>query len=105
MILAFIHTEDARIIDALTLYGQAYGLAFQITDDILDVTGNLEALGKTPGSDAKKGKLTYPSRFGMDTSKNMARQCIEQAVSSLDEFGSKGEFLKQLAISMVDRNR
>jgi geranylgeranyl diphosphate synthase type II len=102
---ALIGTEDSNIINALTLYGQAFGLAFQITDDILDVTGNLDDLGKSPGSDAKKGKLTYPSRFGLEASKKLARQQIEQAVLSLEGFGSKGEFMRQLAISMLDRNQ
>lgn len=102
---ALITTEDRSIINSLTTYGQAFGMAFQITDDILDVTGKLDNLGKRPGSDERKGKLTYPSRFGLEASKNLARQHIERAVSSLDEFGSKGEFMRRLATSILDRNQ
>ena len=100
-----VSTGDEDIKNAVASYGRAYGLAFQVTDDILDVTGDPAILGKLPGSDVKKGKLTYPARFGLEGSKKMAEQYVLQAVSSLDDFGPEGDFLRWLAFSMRDRNQ
>jgi len=97
--------EDAAILKSVTDYGKALGMAFQITDDILDLTGDLSELGKMPGSDIKMNKLTYPARYGLEESKRMSRQYIDKAVSCLEPYGDKGEFLKQLAISILNRNR
>lgn len=99
-----VHTTDIKVIEPVISYGKAIGMAFQITDDILDVTGDMSHLGKSTGSDAKKGKLTFPSRFGLDASRKMAEQYIDQAIASIDSFHNKGEFLKQLAISILVRD-
>lgn len=96
--------EDKEVLKAISGYGKAFGLAFQITDDILDLMGDLTQLGKSPGSDEKKGKLTYPAKFGLKKSKIMANQYIEEAVSLLQPFGQKSEFLISLAVSILDRN-
>jgi len=96
---------DEFITNAVVSYGKAYGMAFQITDDILDVTGDPEILGKLPGSDEKQGKLTYPARFGLESSRKMAKQYVEQAVSTMNGLGPKGEFLRQLAFSVRNRNQ
>jgi geranylgeranyl diphosphate synthase type II len=100
-----VQTEDARAIHAVVSYGKAFGLAFQITDDILDLTGDLNVLGKLPGSDEKKGKLTYPARFGLEVSRQISHQYIDQAISFMDIFGEEGEFLRRLAVSMRDRSQ
>jgi geranylgeranyl diphosphate synthase type II len=100
-----VHNGETRIIDAVVSYGKAFGIAFQITDDLLDVVGDLNHLGKQPGSDEKKGKLTWPARYGIEASEQAARQYIEQAISSLEIFGAEGEFLRHLAVSMRDRNQ
>ncbi|HHY81439.1 MAG TPA: polyprenyl synthetase family protein [Clostridiales bacterium] len=97
--------EDTELLNAVAKYGKALGMAFQITDDILDLTGDLQELGKMPGSDKKMSKLTYPARYGLEMSKKMSRQYIEQAVSCLEPYGKKGEFLKLLALSILDRSR
>lgn len=99
-----VHTTDIKVIEPVISYGKAIGMAFQITDDILDVTGDMSHLGKSTGSDAKKGKLTFPSRFGLDASRKMAEQYIDQAIASIDSFHNKGKFLKQLAISILVRD-
>ncbi|TGL44330.1 polyprenyl synthetase family protein [Leptospira perdikensis] len=65
----------------ISSYAKEIGLLFQITDDILDVEGNLEDLGKTPGKDAKAGKLTYPGLYGMDTAKRFKNESLEKAIS------------------------
>ena len=78
---ALVNGGDTRVLDALSGYGKAFGLAFQITDDILDLKGDLVQLGKAPGSDVKKGKLTYPAKYGLEKSRKMASQYIEEAVS------------------------
>ncbi|HHT65825.1 MAG: polyprenyl synthetase family protein [Caldicoprobacterales bacterium] len=97
--------EDKEVLEAVSGYGKAFGLAFQITDDILDLMGDLNQLGKAPGSDERKGKLTYPAKYGLKKSQIMASQYIEEAVSLLQPFGSKSEFLISLAESILVRNR
>jgi geranylgeranyl diphosphate synthase type II len=73
---------------ALGRYGQALGLAFQIADDILDATASREALGKTPGKDARAGKATYPLLFGLQESRRMAEAQMESALAEVaDEDG------------------
>lgn len=98
-----LNTDDKSQIQAILSYGESIGLAFQITDDILDVTGSRSNIGKEPGSDALMGKKTYPDRFGLEASKKMARDLIDEAVSSIDCFGNKSSFLMQLAHMIVDR--
>jgi geranylgeranyl diphosphate synthase type II len=93
------------MLNAVSGYGKALGLAFQITDDILDLTGDLAQLGKDPGSDKKMGKLTYPAKYGLSESKRMAQRYIEQAIHFLKPFGRNAEFLVSLANSILDRNQ
>jgi farnesyl diphosphate synthase len=74
---------DPRTVEAADTYARDLGLAFQIVDDILDVEGSNEALGKTAGKDAAAGKPTYPAFYGLDESKRMAAACIERAMAAL----------------------
>lgn len=99
-----VRTEDHEALKAISSFGKRLGLAFQITDDILDLKGNLNQLGKSPGSDIKKGKLTYPAIYGLERSKKMASQYIDEGVSILQSFGKKADFLIKLAISILNRN-
>ncbi|MGI6548210.1 MAG: polyprenyl synthetase family protein [Bacillota bacterium] len=94
-----------REIKAMDDYAAAFGLAFQITDDILDVTGNVEKLGKAPGSDQRKEKATYPALFGLDASRRMAAEMVARATAALQEFGARAEILKQLAIFLLEREQ
>lgn len=88
---------------ALTEYGSKIGLAFQITDDILDVVSSAELLGKTPGKDRSTRKATYPSLYGLDESKRKGKQLVNEAVQSLSCFKDSGENLKTLAFFFVER--
>ena len=67
--------------------------------------GDMAQLGKSPGSDVKQGKLTYPAIYGLEKSRKMASMYIKEAVSILQPFGKKAEFLISLAESILDRNR
>jgi len=92
-------------IDALAAYGRHIGLAFQVTDDILDIEGKLEELGKSPGSDRAHQKATYPSLIGLDQAKAHARQLIGKALEELKILGKKGEPLTALACYIIERKR
>jgi len=74
---------DGRQLDAVEGYGTELGLAFQIVDDILDVEGASQDLGKTAGKDAAAGKPTYPALYGLDTSRRMAEDCAARAMNAL----------------------
>ena len=90
-------------LQALEEFAGHFGLAFQITDDILDVEGDERITGKKSGSDAAGNKATYVSVFGLSRANQMAEECIEQAIRSLDIFGEEGWFLKELARSVLGR--
>jgi geranylgeranyl diphosphate synthase type II len=81
----------------LESYGQSVGLAFQITDDLLDVTGDAEKMGKVAGKDAGLGKLTYPGLLGVDESRRRADSLIQQACAAAATFGERGHRLQALA--------
>ncbi len=91
-------------VEALRAYGEALGVTFQIVDDILDETADTATLGKPIGSDAEKGKTTYPSLIGLERSRELALKHARQASDALADFsGSDAAFLRGLAIMLVDR--
>ena len=94
-------TQIAAIAGAAT----ELGLAFQIVDDILDVEGASDALGKTAGKDAAAGKPTYPALFGLETSRQMARECLSRAEATLDLAGLAGSSLLGIGHWIVERSR
>jgi geranylgeranyl diphosphate synthase, type II len=94
---------DAAALAAVADAGQSLGLAFQIVDDILDVEGNLETLGKTAGSDERKQKVTYPALHGIEASRREARRLIERTKSRLSVFGARSVPLCALANFVVER--
>lgn len=94
---------DAAQKEALRTYGNAVGLAFQIVDDILNVVSTTEQLGKAAGSDAKRGKATYPAFFGLEKSKEMAEEAVASATAALDSFGDHAEPLRGLARYIIER--
>jgi geranylgeranyl diphosphate synthase, type II len=96
---------DERRLRALTEYGAELGLAFQIADDLLDVTGDSAALGKTAGKDSSAGKATYPALFGVDGARALAYQRAEQAVAALRGAGIAAALLEGLARYVVERRR
>lgn len=89
----------------LRVFGQAVGLAFQIVDDVLDVTQTSEQLGKTAGKDTASEKATYPALFGVEESERKADALVKQAFSELDGFGERAETLKELARFLVERKK
>jgi geranylgeranyl pyrophosphate synthase len=89
--------------DALDGYSQDIGLAFQIQDDILDVEGNAEDLGKTIGADAARDKPTYPSVLGLSAAKKRARDLKLRACDRLAPFNGRAHVLAWLASYVVDR--
>ena len=90
---------------ALTNYAENFGLAFQITDDILDVTGNAKILGKPTGSDAKKMKSTYVSLTSLDEAKNLAQEAVDEALNALKTFGAEANFLRELVQYLITRQK
>jgi geranylgeranyl diphosphate synthase type II len=92
-----------RQLDALTELGQSLGLAFQIIDDILDVTQTTEKLGKTAGKDVAVTKATYPAIFGLEKSRKQAHRLTNRAHRVLDIFGAKGVRLRGLADYLLQR--
>ncbi len=90
-------------LEALTEYGNNVGLAFQIVDDLLDVTGTTEQLGKTAGSDAEQGKATYPALFGIEKTRRLAEEAVQRAVDALDSFDSRAKTLRELARYIFSR--
>jgi geranylgeranyl diphosphate synthase type II len=83
--------------DALTRYGKAIGLAFQITDDILDVEGSGASMGRPPGVDRARNKVTYPALLGLEESKRRFNELIGKGIEAVDLFGDRGEPLREIA--------
>ncbi|MCI5218752.1 MAG: polyprenyl synthetase family protein, partial [Candidatus Electrothrix sp. LOE2] len=88
---------DQEQLEALTRYGDAVGLAFQIVDDLLDVTASTEQLGKTAGTDAQQGKATYPAFFGKEKTRSLAKEAADSAREALSSFDERAEPLRALA--------
>src|ERR1700731_5080615 len=89
----------------LRAFGQSIGLAFQIVDDVLDVTQTSEQLGKTAGKDTAAQKVTYPALFGVEESERKAESLVSAAFAELDSFGERAETLKELARYLVERKK
>jgi geranylgeranyl diphosphate synthase type II len=90
-------------LEAITKFGYALGLAFQVIDDILDVTQSTEVLGKTAGKDQAVEKATYPSIIGLEASRKEAAKLTKQAMDSLSPLGKKADRLREIAASMLQR--
>ena len=95
------HAEVQRLRD----FGRSIGLAFQIVDDVLDVTQSSQQLGKTAGKDTASEKATYPALFGVPESLRRADALITSGCGALDSFGARAETLKELARYLVQRNK
>jgi len=96
---------DDAAVEKLRSFGQSIGLAFQIVDDVLDVTQTSEQLGKTAGKDTAAEKATYPALFGVDESLKKADALVGTACAALDNFGPRAEILKSLAHFLVERKK
>ena len=97
------HAPGSDTLDRLRVFGEKAGLAFQIVDDILDMTQDSAQLGKTPGKDAASTKVTWPAVFGVDQSRRDAHELIADAFVALESFGSTADPLRALAQYLVER--
>jgi len=102
---AILGAASETQVSAINAYGRGIGLAFQISDDILDVEGDSEKMGKGVGGDARKKKVTYPSVHGLGTSKRIQEQTIDQAIHSLEAFDSKADPLRAIATYIIERKK
>ena len=91
--------------EKLRAFGMAIGLAFQIVDDVLDVTQTSEQLGKTAGKDTASEKVTYPALFGIEKSQRKADELVDKAFAELESFGPRAENLKELARFLIERKK
>jgi geranylgeranyl diphosphate synthase, type II len=96
---------DEPQLTRLREFGRAIGLAFQIADDVLDVTQSSEQLGKTAGKDTASEKATYPALFGVEESMKKAEALVASGCAALDPFGPRADTLKQLAHFLVERKK
>lgn len=88
----------------LTEFGDNLGLAFQIVDDLLDVTSTTEQLGKAAGSDEERGKATYPAYFGIEKTRMLAREAVDRAIAAIEGFDAKADPLRALAEYIYTRS-
>ena len=100
----YAEAKDSEVAK-LRAFGMAIGLAFQIVDDVLDVTQTSEQLGKTAGKDTVSEKATYPALFGIEASVKKADGLVNDAFAQLKDFGDRGETLKELARYLVERKK
>ena len=89
--------------DALTGYAEDIGLAFQIADDVLNVVGSREELGKDANTDASRGKKTYPAFFGVDGARRLAEERVASALHHLKDFGATADPLREIAKYITSR--
>ena len=101
---AILAGSTSQQIACLRDYGAAIGLAFQITDDILDVTESTQTLGKTAGSDQKKNKATYPALHGLEEARKKQQALYAAALNALQTFDDKGDPLRSIARYIIERN-
>lgn len=92
-----------RQLDDMTGYAEDIGLAFQIADDVLNVTGTREELGKNPNTDAERGKKTYPTFHGVEGAKKLADDCVTRAINRLSSFDSLADSLREIARYITSR--
>ncbi len=102
---ALLGGADARALSALTAYAEAAGRAFQLADDILDVTATPETMGKATGKDAEAGKQTVVARLGLDGARQMLDRTVTEAISALRTFGPRADGLRATARYFASREK
>ena len=100
---AILSGATATQLETLTGYSEDIGLAFQIADDVLNVTGTREELGKDANTDAERGKQTYPAFHGLEGAQALAQQCVDRAIGRLRDFDDKADPLRGIAQYIVSR--
>ena len=102
---AVLAGANKKQLDALTTYAEKFGLAFQITDDILDVVGDETVIGKPVGSDEKNHKSTYVTLNSLEEARELAQAAVDEAAGALKEFGPEADFLRDLVVYLVNRKK
>lgn len=102
---AILAGASAAQLQALTQYAEAFGLAFQITDDILDVTGDEAVIGKPVGSDLRNEKSTYVTLTSLEEARALAAQTVQDGLAALQSFGAEADFLRDLLQYLVKRDK
>jgi geranylgeranyl diphosphate synthase type II len=98
-----LYGSGKAVSGALSEYGNKIGLAFQVIDDILDIEGDAEEIGKPVGSDERSNKMTYPRLYGIEKSKEIAQELIASALSSISMFSSDADPLREIANYLLSR--
>lgn len=101
---AIAHQADSAASQALDTFADRLGLAFQVQDDVLDITGDSSKTGKQGGGDAARAKPTYPVLLGLEAASQLAIRLHEEAIAALDGFQHKAEPLRQLAHFLAQRD-
>ncbi|NHM27844.1 polyprenyl synthetase family protein [Desulfofundulus sp. TPOSR] len=101
---AILAGAKEKQLEALTIYAENLGLAFQIQDDILDVEGDPARLGKPVGSDERNKKATYPALFGLDVARAKAGEAVAAALAALEPFDERADFLRELVRFVITRD-
>ena len=102
---AILGGADAARLEALTTYADCFGLAFQITDDILDVVGDEAVIGKPVGSDERNDKSTYVTLISLEEARELAAETVAKALKALELFGREADFLRELVQMLLERNK
>ena len=102
---AILGKGSSHQIQQLRTYAKCVGLAFQVTDDLLDVEGDPNVMGKNVGSDQARSKSTYPALMGIEQSKQFAKKLVNNALKALDYFDNKAHPLRAIAYYIVDRKK
>jgi len=95
---------ELQAIEKLIVYAEKIGLAFQVADDILNIEGDPEIMGKASGSDVLNDKVTFPSIIGLEASKKYAKDLVEQAIEAITEFDEKAIPLRVIADYIINRD-
>jgi geranylgeranyl diphosphate synthase type II len=101
---ALLADASDKELNLLTQYAEDFGLAFQITDDILDVIGTQEKIGKPIGSDMRNQKATYVSMYSLEGARKLAHESVERALAVLQDFGSEAEVLREMVRYLITRD-
>lgn len=102
---AYASKTSEQNVEIIRQAGEELGILFQITDDILDVVGDFEKMGKNTGKDQALNKLTYPGLYGLELSRIKAKQSADKIINLLDTLKSDSEFFKEITLNMLNRNK
>lgn len=101
---AILGGSNPEQLEQLTIYAEKLGLAFQITDDILDIEGDPEKIGKDVGSDQRNQKATFPAIYGLEESRRLAEETVVQALEALRDFGQEADLLREIVTYVLTRD-